>query len=153
MKPLLLFTTILLRLSNSFSQKLEYNVIVAFWDSNIKAIVDFDSTKIIAQTNFPLEGSWGYAIGLETEPEEWTKTDYITNLESIFTEELRILLREKTYNDLTHYANDAGEIQLIINLMSYYTDIETQETYESSTILFFKKFNNEWKLFSIEYAG
>ncbi len=153
MKPLLLFTTILLCLSNSFSQKLEYNVIVAFWDSNIKAIVDFDSTKIIAQTNFPLEGSWGYAIGLETEPEEWTKTDYITNLESIFTEELRILLREKTYNDLTHYANDAGEIQLIINLMSYYTDIETQETYESSTILFFKKFNNEWKLFSIEYAG
>ncbi|MEY3238364.1 MAG: hypothetical protein RI883_2465, partial [Bacteroidota bacterium] len=45
------------------------------------------------------------------------------------------------------------EIQLIINLMSYYTDIETQETYESSTILFFKKFDNEWKLFSIEYAG
>ena len=153
MKPLLLFTTILLCLSNSFSQKLEYNVIVAFWDSNIKAIVDFDSTKIIAQTNFPLEGSWGYAIGLETEPEEWTKTDYTTNLESIFTEELRTILREKTYNDLTHYANEAGEIQLIINLISYYTDIETQETYESSTILFFKKFNNEWKLFSIEYAG
>ena len=153
MKPLLLFTAILLCLSNSFSQKLERTAVVAFWESNIKAIVDFDSTKIIAQTNFPLEGSWGYAIGLETEPEEWTKTDYITNLESIFTEELRILLREKTYNDLTHYANDAGEIQLIINLMSYYTDIETQETYESSTILFFKKFNNEWKLFSIEYAG
>jgi hypothetical protein len=126
---------------------------VAFWDSNIKAIVDFDSTKIIAQTNFPLEGSWGYAIGLETEPEEWTKTDYTTNLESIFTEELRTLLSEKTYNDLTHYANEEGEIQLIINLMSYYTDIETQETYESSTILFFKKFDNEWKLFSIEYAG
>jgi hypothetical protein len=153
MKPLLLFTAILLCLSNSFSQKLEYNVVVAFWDSNIKAIVDFDSTKIIAQTNFPLEGSWGYAIGLETEPEEWTKTDYTTNLESIFTEELRTLLSEKTYNDLTHYANEEGEIQLIINLMSYYTDIETQETYESSTILFFKKFDNEWKLFSIEYAG
>jgi hypothetical protein len=37
--------------------------------------------------------------------------------------------------------------------MSNFTDIETQETYESSTILFFKKFDNEWKLFSIEFAG
>ena len=153
MKPLILCTAILLCLSNSFSQKLERNVVVAFWESNIKAIVDFDSTKIIAQTNFPLEGTWGYAIGLETAPEEWTKTDYITNLESIFTEELRTLLSEKSFNDLTHYVNDIDEIQLIINLMSNFTDIETQETYESSTILFFKKFDNEWKLFSIEFAG
>ena len=153
MKTLLLITAILLCFSNSFSQKLERNVVVAFLESNVMAIIDFDSTKIVAQTNFPLEGSWGYAIGLETEPAEWTKSDYTTNLESIFTDELRTLLREKTYNDLTHYTNDTGEIQLIINLMSYYTDIETQETYESSTILFFKKFDNEWKLFSIEYAG
>jgi hypothetical protein len=153
MKRLLLIATILISISPIFSQKLERNVVVAFWESNIKAIVDFDTAKIITQTNFPLEGSWGYAIGLETEPEEWTKEDYINNLESIFTEELRTLLREKTFNDLTHHSNEAGEIQLIINLMSYYTDIETQETYESSTILFFKKFDNEWKLFSIEYAG
>lgn len=153
MKRLLLIASILISISPIFSQKLERNVVVAFWESNIKAIVDYDTAKIINQTNFPLQGSWGYAIGLETEPEAWSKEDYVGNIESIFTEELRALLREKTFNDLTHYTDDSGEIQLIINLMSYYTDIETQETYESSVMLFFKRFNNEWKLFSIEYAG
>lgn len=45
MTRLLLISVLLLCFSNSFSQKLERNVVVAFLESNVKAIIDFDSAK------------------------------------------------------------------------------------------------------------
>lgn len=137
----------------SFGQATGKEVVLSFWDSNIQSIIDFDKAKIIEETNFPLEGSWGYTIELETSPDQWTKEDYVNNLDKIFNEELRNNLMSKTYNDLVHYKDETGTLSFIINLNFLTKDPEIGESFESSTILFFKMFDNKWKLYSIEYAG
>jgi hypothetical protein len=149
----LIFVLFLLAGNVSFSQTTNRNVVISFWESNVQAIIDLNKTQIIEQTNFPLEGSWGYAIELESSPEEWTKEDFVSHLESIFNEETRKQLSEKTYNDLVHYNDEAGNLIFIVNVNFLTKDSESGESYESSTIFFFKQFDNKWKLYSIEYAG
>lgn len=128
------------------------DVIISFWDSNIQAIVNLDQEKIIEQTNFPVGGSWGYAMELESSMEKWSKEDFISNISKIFNEETRDQLKQKTYNDLVHYKNDDGVLELIINV-NFQTKMEgSSDTIESSTIFFFKMFENKWKLYSIEYT-
>lgn len=137
----------------SLGQATSKDVVLSFWDSNIQSIIDFDKAKIIEETNFPLEGSWGYTIELETSPDQWTKDDYVNNIDKIFNEELRKNLMGKTYNDLVHYKDETGTLSFIISLNFLTKDPETGESFESSTIMFFKMFDNKWKLYSIEYAG
>lgn len=137
----------------SFGQATNRDVVISFWNSNIQSIIDFDQAKIIAETNFPVEGSWGYVVGLESSPEEWTKEDFVKHLEQIFTSEYRAILEQKTYNDLVHHTNDAGQREFIINLNTSTKDPESGEVYESAMIMFFKQFDNKWKLYSIEFAG
>jgi hypothetical protein len=129
------------------------DVVLSFWNSNVQSILNFDKAKIIEETNFPLEGSWGYTIELESGPDKWTKDDFVNNIDKIFTEELRTNLKGKTYNDLVHYKDETGTLIFIINLSFLTKDEASGETFESSTILFFKMFDNHWKLYSIEYAG
>lgn len=136
-----------------YSQKIARDEIIHFWNTNIQAIINLDKSTITDQTNFPVEGSWGYAIDLSNSPDEWTKFDFLDNLELIFSEERRLFLRSKTFNDLIHHTNEEGEIVLILNLDSTKKDLESGQTVESSIILFFKKFNSNWKLFMIEYVG
>ena len=152
MKPAL---TIVFLFSTSvlFAQATPRDVMIRFWNSNIKAIVDLDKETILNQTNFPLEGSWGYAIELDKAPEEWTKDYYTNNLSKIFNQETRDQLKKKTYNDLVQYKNEQGELIYIVNVV-FSTKMEDSDEYlESSTIFFFKMFDSKWKLYSIEYAG
>jgi len=136
-----------------FAQSTPRDVVISFWNSNIKAIVELDKETILNQTNFPLEGSWGYALELDKAPEEWSKDDYTNNLSKIFNQETRDQLKQKTYNDLVHYKNEQGELIYIVNVV-FNTKMEGSDEYmESSTIFFFKMFDSKWKLYSIEYAG
>lgn len=152
MKPALTIVFLFLT-SVLFAQATPRDVVISFWNSNIKAIVDLDKETILNQTNFPLEGSWGYAIELDKAPEEWTKDDYTNNLSKIFNQETRDQLKQKTYNDLVHYKNEQGELIYIVNVV-FSTKMEDSDEYmESSTIFFFKMFDSKWKLYSIEYAG
>ncbi len=152
MKPALTIVFLFLT-SVLFAQATPRDVVISFWNSNIKAIVELDKETILNQTNFPLEGSWGYAIELDKAPEEWTKDDYTNNLLKIFNQETRDQLKQKTYNDLVHYKNEQGELIYIVNVV-FSTKMEDSDEYmESSTIFFFKMFDSKWKLYSIEYAG
>ena len=48
--------------SISFSQLVQKAELEAFWNSNILPMVKIDKETIISQTNFPLEGAWGYMV-------------------------------------------------------------------------------------------
>lgn len=150
-----LLTILLFTLSSlfSFGQAVNRDVVVSFWNNNVKAIVDGNCEKIISQTNFPVEGSWIYILELEKEPENPDQAFFVANMEKIFDEETRKQLGEKTYNDLVHYKNDNGEIVFIINVDFWHTDPDTGNEYQSTTMFFFKMFDNKWKLYSIEFAG
>lgn len=150
MKPIVTLILILIT-SFSYSQTTPRDVVISFWNSNIKAIIELDEKTIIEQTHFPLEGSWGYALELQSDV--WTNEDFTSNLAKIFNEATRDQLKQKTYNDLVHYKNDAGELVYIVNVNFSEKDQDSGEMMESSTIFFFKMFDNKWQLYSIEYAG
>lgn len=137
--------------SVSFGQQADHATVQQFWNSNILEIVRLDKEKIIEHTSFPVAGSWGYVLELEGEPESWTSEDFINNIPKIFNDEVRIKLRGMTYNDLVHHKDENGELNFILQL-NFQTVVEAG-TFESSTLLYFKKFDGIWKLFQIEYAG
>jgi len=135
----------------SFSQKASLETVRNFWDTNVLEIIRLDTKNIIEHTNYPVDGSWGYVLELEGEPETWTNEDFNTGIPTLFNEQLRIAVRGKTYNDLVHFENEAGELEFILSLS--FTTATDEGDFESSTFLYFKKFDGIWKLFKIEYAG
>ncbi len=139
--------------SISFSQLVQKTELDAFWNSTILPIVKIDKETIIAQTNFPLEGAWGYMVDDLSEPESWTTELYSNNLEKIFTDEIRISMRSKTINDLAHFTTDEGETALLLSILIETYDKESDMTFETSYMYFFKKFDGNWKLFKIDIAG
>ena len=147
----LLFLLLMTTSTVAFSQIADLETVRNFWDTNIMEIIRLEKDKIIEHTNYPVEGSWGYVLELEGEPETWTNTDFNNGLPVIFNDQLRIALRSKTYNDLVHFENEKGELEFIIQLTSI-TSTDDGD-FESSTFLYFKKFEGVWKLFKMEYAG
>lgn len=139
--------------SISFSQLVQKTELDAFWNSTILPIVKIDKETIIAQTNFPLEGAWGYMVDDLSEPESWTTELYSNNLEKIFTDEIRISMRSKTINDLAHFTTEEGETALLLSIMIETYDKESDMTFETSYMYFFKMFDGNWKLFKIDIAG
>lgn len=136
-----------------FGQTVNRNVVISFWESNIEHIIALDKAKIIEETLFPLEGSWGYALELENAPEDWSKDDFINNLDKIFNEETRAKIGSQTYNDLVHHKDESGNLVFIVSVSFLNKDEDSGQSFESSTMFFFKLVENEWKLYSIEYAG
>lgn len=143
----LLFTHI------TFSQLVPKAELDQFWNSNILSMVRIDKEAIVAQTNFPLEGAWGYMIDDLSEPESWTQELYSNNLAKIYTDEIRIAMRSKTINDLTHFTTDEGETALLLSIMVETYDKESDMTFESTYMFYFKKFDGNWKLFKMDIAG
>ena len=88
-----------------------------------------------------------------SDPESWTKELYTNNLDQIFTEEIRIAMRAKTINDLAHFKTDEGETSLLLSILIETYDKESDMTFESSYMFFFKKFEGNWKLYKIDIAG
>jgi len=147
-----LFLLLLLMSSTiSFSQIANLETVRNFWDTNIMEIIRLEKDKIIKHTNYPVEGSWGYVLELEGEAEIWTTEDFNAGIPLLFNEELRSAMRSKSYNDLVHFKNDNGELEFILQVTTI-TSTEDGD-FESSTFLYFKKFEGVWKLFKMEYAG
>ena len=139
--------------SISFSQLVPKAELEQFWNSNILSMVKIDKEAIIAQTNFPLDGAWGYMVDDLSEPESWTQELYSNNLEKIYTDEIRIAMRSKTINDLAHFTTDEGETALLLSIMIETYDKESGMTFESSYMFFFTKIDGNWKLFKMDIAG
>ncbi len=152
MKTILIVAFALLT-SISFSQLVPKPELDQFWNSTVLPIVKLDKETIISQTNFPLEGAWGYMVDDLSDPESWTKELYTNNLDQIFTEEIRIAMRSKTINDLAHFKTDEGETSLLLSILIETYDKESDMTFESSYMFFFKKFEGNWKLYKIDIAG
>ncbi|TNF48546.1 MAG: hypothetical protein EP305_05260 [Bacteroidetes bacterium] len=148
----LLITAFLLLNGFTFSQKADLNTVKTFWETNIYEIIILDQEGIEKHTHFPVEGSWGYILDLE-DPESTTDEDFTHNLKEIFTEEVRVALRNKTYNDLVHHTDENGELNFIVQVMMTTQLEDSDEVMESMMILYFKKFEGDWKLFQIELAG
>ena len=54
-----------------------------------------DTKKIIDQTNFPLKGNWGNALGLTSDSSTWTKSDFATLIKKLFDKKImRVYLYE-----------------------------------------------------------
>jgi len=54
-----------------------------------------DTNKIIDQTNFPLKGNWGDALGLTSDSSTWTKSDFASLIEKLFDKNImRVTLYE-----------------------------------------------------------
>ena len=135
----------------TFAQKADLETVQSFWNSNIAAMISLDRETIIYQTNFPLQGSWGYALQLEGDADSWTKEDFVQNVDKIFNDELRIKLRRIDHNQLVHHVDENGQLNFILQLL--FVTEEDGEKYESATLLYFKQFDGIWKLYQIEYAG
>lgn len=137
----------------SYSQLVSKPELEQFWNSTILPMVQLDNETVISQTNFPLEGAWGYLVDDLSEPESWTQALYSNNLEKIYTNEIRIALRGKTCNDLAHFTTDEGQTALLLPIMIETYDKESNMTFETSYMYFFKKFDGNWKLFKIDIVG
>lgn len=137
----------------SYSQLVPKPGLEQFWNSTILPMVQLDNETVISQTNFPLEGAWGYMVDDLSEPESWTQALYSNNLEKIYTNEIRIALRNKTINDLAHFTTDEGQIVLLLSILIETYDKESDMTFETSYMYFFKKFDGYWKLFKIDIVG
>jgi len=135
----------------SFGQKGDLQTVQAFWDNNIQEIVRLDKVKIIEHTHFPVDGSWGYAVDYNLDPADWTDELFKDNLDKIFDESLRAVLKGMDYNQLVHHRDENGALNFMIQLF-FETEIDGTKL-ESSTILFFKCYNQIWKLYKIEYIG
>jgi hypothetical protein len=150
MRFIFLFICILF-IVNGYSQRADLKTVQDFWNANIVEIINLKNSEIIEHTNFPLEGSWGYAIDYESEESSWTSDLYKNNLSKVFTSELRNALSEMNYNQLVHHTDENGELNFI--LQAFLTTNVDGDTFESSTILYFKKFDGIWKLFKVELIG
>jgi hypothetical protein len=137
----------------SYSQLVSKPELEQFWNSTILPMVQLDNETVISQTNFPLDGAWGYMVDDLSEPESWTQALYSNNLEKIYTNEIRIALRGKTINDLAHFPTDEGQIALLLSILIETYDKESDMTFETSYMYFFKKFDGYWKLFKIDIVG
>lgn len=136
-----LITGLLLTTSFAFSQSLEKVEPQQFWDTNIKAILDNDVEKVVSQSHFPMSTFEG----------DWSKKDFMDAYEILFDESVLGDLRMQSYRDIQPVEYTPGEITYMIVIV---TETEHEgEVYESATILSFKKFDGEWKLYDIDMAG
>jgi hypothetical protein len=120
----------------------------AFWNDNMQAIVRLDASKIVAQTNFPLEGQWAFMLDLE---DGGTPAEYSAKLSEIFPVAMRNKLKLENHRNLATVKMD-GKVAFITYTFSELT-IENGEKFESMTFYSFEKFEGKWKLVSISYAG
>ncbi len=143
--------TFCLIISVVFGQKTDLETVKKFWDTNIVEIIRLDQESIIEHTHFPVSGSWGYVMELEGDAETWTKEDFISAIPAIFNEELREKLQKENYNSLVHHIDEVGNLHFILQLN--FETITSDGVFESTTLLYFKRFDGVWKIYQIEYAG
>lgn len=136
MRFILLLLSVIFLKGISYSQISDKAEAQKFWDNNIKAIIDLDKTKILEQTNFPLE----IRIGDEL----WSKADFSSKLEKVFTPILREELKEGSIEDIDAWVlgEDEGDTYMVVCFSEF-------EEYQI-LVLMFKQFDEVWKLYGID---
>lgn len=127
--------------SSVFAQTLKKVEPQQFWDTNIQAILGSELDEVVSQSHFPMTTFEG----------DWSKKDFINSFDLLFDKSILAALRDQSYRDIQPIESSPGEITYMV-VITTYTEVEG-ETYESVTILSFKKFDGEWKLYDIDMAG
>jgi hypothetical protein len=112
-----------------------------FWDTNIQAIIDGDVDQVVSQSHFPMSTFEG----------DWSKNSFIDAFDILFDESAVEALKLQNYRDIQAVEDSPG---VMIYIVVITTEMEIDgEIFESATILSFKKYEGEWKLYNIDMAG
>ncbi len=136
----LLFFALIVTASFANAQSLNKTEPQQFWDTNIQAILDEDVDAVVEQAYFPMSTFEG----------DWSKRDFKNSFDVIFDRSVLEALGKQTYRDI-QATNGTDGLTYKVVVMTY-TEIDG-ELYESATMLYFQKFDDEWKLFKIDMAG
>lgn len=127
--------------SNSFAQGIKKTEPQHFWDTNIQAIIDGDVDEVVRQSNFPMSTFEG----------KWSKNEFIDAFEILFDESSVEELKSQSYRSIQPMEDSPG-VMVYVVVITTLTEMDG-EIFESSTILSFKKFEEDWKLYDIDMAG
>lgn len=142
MKTLLsLFAGLLLITSSALSQSLNKIEPQQFWETNIQAILESNVDEVVSQSHFPMTTFEG----------DWSKNSFIDAFDILFDESVLASLSDQTYRDIQTFEDSPGKVTYMVVIVTR-TEYEG-EFYESVTMLSFKKFDGEWKLYQIDMAG
>lgn len=136
----LLFLAIIFIASTASAQSLNKTEPQQFWETNIQAILDADVDRVVEQSYFPMSTFEG----------DWSVRDFEDAFEILFDDSTLDALGNQTYRDI-QAINDADGLTYMVVIVTY-TEVDG-ELYESATILSFKKFDKDWKLYNIDMAG
>lgn len=112
-----------------------------FWETNIQAILDSDVDKVVSQAHFPMTTFDG----------DWSEEPFIDAFDMLFDEAVLAELKTQSFRDIQPFEGNGGEMTYMV-VIATETEFEG-ELYESVTLLSFKKFDGEWKLYDIDMAG
>lgn len=110
----------------------------SFANQNLSAFMNFQTDKIVAQTNFPLKGNWGNAFGLSENTSTWKKSDFEANIIKLFNEDNRLILAESYHNGLMDVEDRAS----IDYFKEYGTDEEAPKNIRLKPLVFKPKILN-----------
>ena len=128
-------------ISFSFSQSINKIEPEQFWETNIRAILDSNIDEVVSQSHFPMATFEG----------DWSKNSFIDAFEILFDESVLASLSSQTYRDIQAFEDGPNKVTYMVVIV---TETEYEgEFYESATMLSFKKFDGEWKLYQIDMAG
>ena len=137
----------------------------SFVNENLPAFINLETDRIVAQTNFPLNGNWGKAFGLPMDASTWKKSDFEANITNLFNEDDRLGLSQSNNNGwydvegrpsidyFAEYAtNEEASKNISLEPLTFKLEhlngqIEVDGIkYNSSTELKFQKIDGKWKL-------
>ena len=145
--------------------KLVNNKYWSFVNQNLPAFINLETDRIVAQTNFPLNGNWGKAFGLPMDASTWKKSDFEANITNLFNEDDRLGLSQSNNNgwydvegrpSIDYFAeygtNEEASKNISLEPLTFKLEhlngqIEVDGIkYNSSTELKFQKIDGNWKL-------
>ncbi|MFK7783789.1 MAG: hypothetical protein AB8B56_01665 [Crocinitomicaceae bacterium] len=136
-----LLTGIFLINTTSYAQSIKKTEPQHFWETNIQAIVDGDVEEVIRQSHFPMSTFEG----------DWSKNSFSDAFDILFDASAVENLKSQSYRDIQPMEDSPGKMTYVVVIT---TEMEIDgEIFESATILSFKKFEGEWKLYNIDMAG
>ncbi len=112
-----------------------------FWETNIQAILESDVDKVVSQSYFPMTTFDG----------DWSEEAFIDAFDMLFDKAVLVELKTQSFRDIQPFEGNGGEMTYMV-VIATETEFEG-EFYESVTLLSFKKFDGEWKLYDIDMAG
>jgi len=117
---------------------------------NIQSMINLDKNAIIAQTNFPLSGNWGTAIGLRGEAADWTPKDLASNLDKFLNPEIRSRMSE--FDQMSLQEGYDHESPLTFDTYASSEVTQNDGEYHSKVVrMTFGKVAKEWKLINLDW--